>query len=108
VLSICMELRYSPKEAQERLMEFVSHSQEKDERNKRQDGKPRQDVLYDYVRSMLKEDLLERIELYQKDQKILGMPVSEVLDEEELISYKLRLMIEQIRYANRKAGAYED
>lgn len=108
VLSICMELKYSPREAQEKLIEFVTHSQKKDDRYKYHDGKQKQDALYEYVLAVLEGDLLEEINLHQKDKKILGIPVSEILDEEELISYKLKLMIRQIRYANREVKAYAD
>lgn len=108
VLSICMELRYSPKEAEEKLIEFVTHSQKKDDRYKNHDGKQKQDALYEYVYAVLKGDLLKEMNLYQKDKKILGVPVSEILDEEELISYKLKLMIRQIRYTNRGVKAYAD
>lgn len=108
VLSVCMELKYSPKEAQEKLMEFVSHSQKKDDKHKRHDGKQRQDALYEYVVSMLKGDLLERLGLHWKDKKIFGVSVSEILCEEELISCKLQLMIRQIRYANREVRADAD
>lgn len=108
VQSICMELRYSPREAKERLLEFAAHSQEKDERNKRHDGRKRQDALYRYILSVLEDDLLERLGVSQKGKKILGMPVSEVLEEEEILSYKLQLMIEQIRYANREVRTDAD
>ncbi len=108
VLSICMELRYSPREAKEKLLEFAAHSQEKDEKNKRHDGKKRQDALYRYISSVLEEDLLERLGMNQKNKKILGVPVSEVLSEEEILGRKLQFIIEQIRYANREVRMHAD
>ena len=44
----------------------------------------------------------------QKNKKILGVPVSEVLSEEEILGRKLQFIIEQIRYANREVRMHAD
>ena len=90
------------------LFRSAAHSQEKDEKNKRHDGRKRQDALYRYISSVLEEDLLERLGMNQKNKKILGVPVSEVLSEEEILGRKLQLIIEQIRYANREVRMHAD
>ena len=104
VQSLCLELRYAPREAEQKLKDYIRHSEEKDQRSKHS-GKIRQDALHQYVTSMLDQDLLERLHI---EGKVLGLEASDILTEEEMIRYRLQLMIDQIRYANREVKKYAD
>ena len=64
--------------------------------------------MYRYISAVLEEDQLERLGMNQKNKKILGVPVSEVLSEEEILGRKLQFIIEQIRYANREVRMHAD
>ena len=56
---------------------------------------------------MLSDDLLEKLsvplgEEGRNGRELLGIPIEELLTQEELMKYRLRLIIGQIRYANRE------
>ncbi len=108
IQSLCLELRYVPEEAEKRLRDYIRHSEDKDQRSSRHNGKERPDVLHRYVKCMLDNDLMERLHIDVKHGKILGLDVTEVLTKDEQLRYKLQLMIDQIRYANREVKKYAD
>ncbi len=99
--SICLEFRNSPKEAEEQLEFFIRHSEEKDSRQKGHTGRQRQDALHEYVRALLACDLLEKLKI-PGQKKLLGYSTGELLSEEDILKYKIKLMIRQIRYKNRE------
>lgn len=103
--SMCMELRYQPKEAERQIISFIGHDQKKDERRKIHDGKQKQDALYQYVHKVLDTDLYTLLGLEWKDQQVMGMDIGEILTKDELLQYKLKLMIGQLRYENRGGKA---
>ena len=106
VESMCQEFQYAPMEAKEQLERFIEHDAQKDERSKKQ-GRKTQDALHKYVNAMLSDDLLEKLsvplgEAGRNGREILGIPIGELLTQEELMKYRLRLIIGQIRYASRE------
>ena len=108
VQSLCQELCYAPGEAKRQLMEYIRHSEEKENKKSLQDGKGKKGKLYRFVASMLQEDLLKRLSLQSEDGKLLGVDMAKILTEEDLIRYKLQLIVELIRYANREVKEYAD
>jgi hypothetical protein len=93
LMSMCMELQYQPSQAGAQLIKFVDHQQEKDERKKVHDGKAKQDKLCRYVHEVLENDLFTMLGMENENK--------ELLTPDEVIQYKLKLIIRQLRYANR-------
>jgi hypothetical protein len=93
LMSMCMELQYQPSQAEPQLIKFVDHQQEKDERKKVHDGKAKQDKLCKYVHKVLETDLYTMLGMKSNN--------SDLLTPDEVIQYKLKLIIRQLRYANR-------
>lgn len=108
VQSLCLEMRYIPGEAKRYLTEYIRHWEEKDSKRKGYGQKARQDVLHKYVRGMLEKELPDILNIPEERQQTLGLHVSDVFSEEDLMCRKLQLMIRQIRNANREAREYEN
>lgn len=100
VESMCMQLRYTPREARERLESYIQHEKEKDSRLKGYTQK--RQPLHLYVEDILHKDLSKILGLEWKENKIFGIRVQDILSGDDEIKYKLKLMIDQIRYVNRK------
>lgn len=107
VESLCMQLRYTPQEAQEQLESYIKHSKEKDSRLKVHNDKKRQ-PLYLYVEEVLHKDLSETLNLRWKEDKIFGIGVQEILSPDDEMKYKLKLIIDQIQYVNRKEKSHAE
>lgn len=108
VQSLCLELRYVPGEAKKCLTEYITHWEEKDSRQKVHGEKKRQDALHKYVRRMLEAELADILEIPEKERSALRFSMTDVFSEEDLLRYKLQLMIRQIRYANREVREREN
>ena len=100
VESMCMQLRYTPQEAREQLERYIKHLEVKDSRLK--DQTPKRQLLHLYVKEVLQKDLCEILNLEWKENKIFGIRVKDILSGDDEIKYKLKLIINQIRYVNRK------
>lgn len=101
LMSKCMELCYQPSEAKDQLIAFVTHIQDKDDRSKTHNGKARQDKLIQYVHKILETDLYDILGLKWTENKVMGLDIHELLSQNEIMQYRLKLMIKQLRYANR-------
>jgi hypothetical protein len=93
LMSMCMQLQYEPSQAEYQLLKFVDHQQKKDENKKVHDGKAKQDALCKYVHEVLENDLYTTLGIKSNN--------SDLLTSDEVIQYKLKLIIRQLRYANR-------
>lgn len=102
VLSLCQELKYNPKEARQSLMEWIRHSEEKDSQKKVFDKKSGKEALRQYLRSVMDRDFGKVLGIEGEDAEILGQSFQEILSEEEMIYYRLKLVIQQLRYLNRE------
>lgn len=102
--SICTVLQYTPEKAEQYLAGFQKDSEKKDNSKKRQDGKERKDSFHRYMRDMANTELFELLDISR--EKILGIPVNQLLDPDEQVRYKLQLMERQIRYANREGRSH--
>lgn len=100
--SLCLELRYSPEEAKVKIMDYIKHAKEKDDRQKFHNHQEKKDDLYQYVTAVLENNFYEFLGIHWKDNKILGIETEKVMSETELMRYRLELMIQLIRYANRE------
>lgn len=101
LMSMCMELQYQPLEAEKQLLAFVDHIHDKDENRKVHDGKTRQDILCQYVYKVFESDLYTMLGLEWKNNSVMGVDINDLLSREEVVQYKLKLIIRQLRYANR-------
>ena len=102
--SICTVLQYTPEKAEQYLADFQDNSEKKDNSKKRQDGKEKKDSFHRYMRDMANTDLFELLGIPK--EKILGIPLNQLLDPDEQVRYKLQLMERQIRYANREGRSH--
>lgn len=102
--SMCIVLQYTPEKAEQYLGSFLSNSRTKEESSKRHDGKQKKDSFHRYMERMIQTGLLELLGINQ--EKILGVPVAQLLDPDEQVRYKLQLMERQIRYANREGRSH--
>lgn len=93
-------LQYTPEKAEEYLGKFIKHSKEKDAVRKIQDHKASKDAFHRYMEDMAETELFKLLGI--TEEKLLGIPVDQLLDEYEKIRYKLQLMEWQIRYVNRE------
>ena len=98
--STSIVLQYTPEKAKEYLNQFVEHSEKKDQEKKKQDNKMKQDSFHRYVKHMTNTDILKLLEISEKT--LLGVPVEQLISDNERTRYKLQLMERQIRYANRE------
>lgn len=108
IQSLCTELQYVPGEARACLTEYMNHSEVKDSRRKDHGQTKRQDKLRTYVRGMLERQLTDILKDTDTKWEALGLGIADVFSEEELMRFKLQLMIRQIRYANREGRENED
>ncbi len=108
VQSLCQELKYVPSEAEKYLTEYKKHEEDKDSKRKDHSSKERQDDLFQYIQMMLEKELPDILEIPETERQALGLSISEIFSEEDLMRQKLGLMIRQIRYANREAREYEN
>lgn len=106
--SLCLELRYVPGEAKECLLKYVNHSEDKDSRRKDHSSRERQDALHRYVKMMLDKELTDILNIPETKTQAFGLSLADVFSEDDILRYKLQLMIRQIRYANREVREYED
>ena len=97
--SMCMELMYQPQEALRQLKKFADHQSEKDSRNKVHNNKAKQDVLVKYINNIIDGDLFEILDM--KGNSILGVNRDDILSDDELIQYKLKIIIRKISFMNR-------
>lgn len=100
--ALCLELRYSPKEAKEKIMEYIDHIKEKDNKQKFHNQQEKRDDLVRYVTYILKNNLYDILDIHWKDNKIMKIEAEKIMSETEIMRYKLELIIQQIRYANRE------
>ena len=100
VASMCICYQYQPEQAEQKLRSFAGHYKEKTENYKIQDNQKKPDSFHRYLDKMLDYDLYDLLEIPAKP--ILGVPVEQLLGEDEKMKYKLQLMERQIRYANRE------
>lgn len=99
--SMCMELHYQPKEAKQQIVRYIEHDWQKDEKRKKHDGKQKQTALYQYVHKVLDTDLYALLGVEWENHQVMGMDIRKILTEDEIVQYKLKLMIGQLRYENR-------
>lgn len=102
--SMCIMLQYTPEKAEQYLGSFLSNSQIKDDRSKRQDGKQKKDAFHSYMTRMIRTGLFGLLGI--SEEKLVGVPVAQLLDPDEQVRYKLQLMEQQIRYANREGRSH--
>lgn len=102
--SMCIMLQYTPEKAEQYLGSFLSNSQIKEDRSKRQDGKQKKDAFHSYMTRMIRTGLFELLGI--SEEKLVGVPVAQLLDPDEQVRYKLQLMERQIRYANREGRSH--
>lgn len=100
--SLCVTLRYTPEEAEGTLREYILHEETKQGSKKTQDGKETLDYLQKYIREVLDGDLFEILGMKWKDDKISGISIRRLLTPEEIIKYKLSLIISLLRFINRE------
>lgn len=98
--SMCIMLQYAPEQAEEYLSKFKEKSETRDNRLKKQNNRTRKDSFHFYIDRILKTDLYDLLEISQ--ERLLGIPVQELMSGEEKVRYKLQLMERQIRFANRE------
>ena len=80
------------------ILSEVSQS-EKDSRNKVHNNKAKQDVLVKYINNIIDGDLFEILDM--KGNSILGVNRDDILSDDELIQYKLKIIIRKISFMNR-------
>ena len=99
--SICTQYRYQPKRADQALEQFFTHRDDKEKSQKIQkqyrSNRIMKEFLYDKV---WKGDLLTLVG-YSRDS-VMGIPIRELLTENELTQKKLELISDLIRYQNKK------
>lgn len=102
--SMCMEYQYAPQEAREKILAYADHDLEKSERQKKHGVRARQDAFSRYIHKILDGDLFKELGLESelKNGGIMGIAADELLTGEDILKYKLRLMVRQIRYKNRR------
>ena len=98
--SVSIVLQYTPEKAKEYLNQFVEHSEKKDQEKKKQDNKMKKDSFHRYMKHITNTDILKLLEISEKT--LLGVPVEQLINDNERTRYKLQLMERQIRYANRE------
>lgn len=106
IRSMCTELQYAPDRATEDLTYYIGHSRKKDDRKKIHDKKQKGDELYSYIEKILNSELTKLLGLQEPEDKeeysVLGIPQRELVSEQDMIRYKMKLMIRQIQYGNRE------
>ncbi len=102
--AMCMEYQYAPFEAREKILAYAEHDLEKSGRQKKHGVRARQDAFSQYIHKILEGDLFEELELEPefKNGGVMEISIGELLAEEDILKYKLRLMARQIRYENRR------
>ena len=60
----------------------------------------KKDSFHRYMKYMTNTDILKLLEISEKT--LLGVPVEQLINDNEKTRYKLQLMERQIRYANRE------
>lgn len=96
--------QYTPEKAEQQLGSFVAHSEEKTEHYKKQDPKKKPDSFHNYLNKIRGSELYELLGISK--EPIMGIPVEQLLDRNELVRCKLQLMERQIRYANREGRSH--
>lgn len=100
IASMCISCQYKPEKAQMQLGGFLAHSLEKTDHYKKQDEKKKPDSFHRYLDKMLGSDLYDLLGI--TSDRVMGIPVEKLFNQDEQTRYKLQLMERQIRYANRE------
>lgn len=110
VLILCKSLRYTPQKAVQEFENYFAHIEEKEKRSRVHTTRHgSQLTMRDGVMRILQSDITELLLTDERKQKqICDVPIRKLLDSEQEMKYKLNLIEEMIRYANRKESADEE
>lgn len=104
ISALCKSLRYRPEDSFSTFEGYFKHIEDKENSAKTHRTRAgSQLTLKDSVMNILKTDLFEL--LGQQKDSICGLKLAELIDSERQLQYKLQLIEEMIRYANRKEKA---
>ena len=111
IRSYIQKLMYQPLEAKEKLLAYLDHAVEKDETTKKHTNRLKRVSVAGFIRNVLDsapETLLNPYlqryigESYVKNQEVMGIPVNQLLAEDEKMKFQLQLLISMIQLDNRK------
>lgn len=110
VLILCKSLRYTPGKAIQEFENYFAHIEEKEKRSRvHSTSHGSQLTMRDGVMRILQSDITELLFIDEKArQSICEVPTRELLNSDQEMKYKLNLIEEMIRYANRKESADEE
>lgn len=95
--------RYNPSVAKEMIELYLEKTKEKEENRKIHKNLTSTGKVHGFMQKLLTQTPEEMLKDYlSSDDKIMGIDKTELLSEEEILGFKLRLVTELIRYENKK------
>lgn len=100
-----LRYRYNPENAKQDLEGFFAHAEEKEEKQKVQKDRASIAVISAQVQKILNAPLKTTLDQeWEIPDRIMGIPVEELLSKKEEEQYKLDLLIQMIRFDRKKEG----
>ncbi len=93
--------RYQPEKAKKDLMAYLQHERKKAEKNNSHKDRNSASYMESYINTIFSTELDELLNL-PKGDKIMGISKADILGESEVDLYKLKLLIDIIRYDNKE------
>lgn len=103
IASYAATLQFMPKQAEKELLDYLEHAVAKDEAKRIQTKAQKRNEVKEFIETFFRSDLDSFLESEWKEkERIMGIKKEECFTEEESLRWKLRFLIEMIRFANRE------
>lgn len=99
--SYAASLQYTPELAKKELLGYLKHAVEKDEAQRTHRKRQKRDEVKEFIEKLLESDLEQVLDI-SLNKSIMGIEKRRLLTEEETLRWKLRFLIDMIRYANKE------
>lgn len=96
-------LKYTPEEAKKTLLNYLEHAVDKDNALRKQSNRQKRTPIKEFVINLFESDLDQWLEL-DCVSTIMGIDKKRLLSDQEVLKFKIQLLIDMIHYDNRKKG----
>ena len=103
IASYIAALQFTPKQAEKELLSYLEHAAAKEEANRVHTEIQKKAEVKKWIETLFQSDLDQFLESEFKDRAdIMGIKKKECFTEEESLRWKLKFLLEMIRFANRE------
>ena len=100
--AIILQYFYEPIEAKNKIYELLKRSSGKEDKLRVQKEISSVKTIKKHIDTIFDNSIFANVGLSDESKKIMGIPISELLSEDDINQMKLRLLLEEIRFDNKE------